>query len=251
VQRAGQRGQPGGQGVVEVGAHRGGDAHGHGRGRELVVRQEDEGGVDGGGRDHGRGREAGGEARRDGRAGAFAGCGGLPDDVGECGRAAARRARGGRGAQVGAEGVGGPAHDQRPAHAVERAGERAGAEVGRGPVTAIRLPQELGHLFERRAGGQVGGEPAAVDGAELLVELGDARCDGGEPGRCLAAAPAACGEALDVGQVEEAAAPDRVAVGFEQAAADVGVQRRGLDAKPAGRLLGREHAVHPWQSTLT
>ena len=54
-----------------------------------------------------------------------------------------------------------------------------------------------------------------------------------------------------VGQVEEAAAPGRVAVGLEQAPADVGVQRRDLDAQPPGRLLGREHPVHPRYLTLT
>ena len=61
VQRAGQRGQPGQQRVVGVGAHRGRHAHGHRRGGELVVRHEDEGGVDGG-RGHRRGRAARGGA---------------------------------------------------------------------------------------------------------------------------------------------------------------------------------------------
>ena len=45
VQRAGQGGQPGQQGVVEVGSGRRGHPHGQGRGGQLVVRHEDEGGV--------------------------------------------------------------------------------------------------------------------------------------------------------------------------------------------------------------
>ena len=102
--------------------------------------------------------------------------------------------------------IGRPAHDQRPSHALERRRQRAGTEIGRRPVPRLLgLPEQLGHLFEACGRRQIGGGPAAVDRAELLVELRHRRRDGGQAGGRLAAAPAAGRQPLDLVQVEEAA----------------------------------------------
>ena len=196
--------------------------------------------------------EARREPGRDGGAGVAAGRG-RPHRVGQRGGGATGGAGDCGGSQVGPERVGGPAHHEGPAHAVQRLAESAGTEVGRRPVATGTLgpPQELGHLLEARARRQIGGQAAAVDGAELLVELGHARGDGGEPGGRLAAAPTAGRQSLDLCQVEEAPAPPRVPVRLEEAAAHVGVQRGHLDAETAGRLLGGQHPVHLRQLTLT
>ena len=220
-----------------------------------MVGQEDEGGVDRG-LGHGARRrgEARGEARRDGGV-PVAVVGGVRADRGDQrGRRTACRPRHGRRPQVGAERVVGAGHHQRPAHAVEGLDERAGAEVGRVPVAALLgfdPPEELGDLLEAGALCQLGRALPPVQRPELLVELGHGGGDGGEPGRGLPAAPAPRGQDLDVGQVEQAAPGSGVAVRLQQAAADVGVKGRHLDAEAAGRLLGGEHAFHPVDFILT
>ena len=56
-----------------------------------------------------------------------------------------------------------------------------GPMSGSAPVPRLLgLPQQLGHLLEAVRARQVGGGPAAVDRAELLVELGHAGGHGGE-----------------------------------------------------------------------
>ena len=245
VQRARQCCQSGQQCVVGVGADRRGDAHGHGRGGQLMVRHEDEGCVDGG-RRHRRSHrcKAGGEPRRDGGTRVLPRRR-RPHDVGQRGRGAAGGAGDRGGTEIGTEGIGGPAHDQRPAHALERGGHRARPEVGCAPVPRfLGLPQELGDLFEAGRRRQVGGGPATVDRAELLVELRHCGRDGGQPGRRLAPTPAARRQPLDLVQVEEAAPPGRVRMRLQQAPADVGVERRHLDPEAAGCLLGGQHALH-------
>jgi len=177
----------------------------------------------------------------------------FPDRGDQRGSRASCRVRHCRRPQVGTEGIGRAAHHQGPAHAVKGVDERAGPEVGRAPVGVWGpgLPQELGDVLEAGPGGQLGGALPAVKRPELLVELGHGCRDGGEPGRGLPAAPAPDGQRLDVGQVEQAAPGAGVAVGLEQAAADVGVEGRHLDPEAAGRLLGGEHAFHRVEFILT
>ena len=115
----------------------------------------------------------------------------------------------------------------------------------------LGLPEELGHLFEAARQRQLGGGPAAVDRAALLVELRHRGSDGGQAGSRLTTAPAPRRQTLDLAEIEEAAAPGGVRMGIEQAAADVGVQRRHLDPEAAGGLLRGQHAVHQHHLTLT
>ena len=61
----------------------------------------------------------------------------------------------------------------------------------------------------------------------------------------LASTSSSLGQALDVGQVEQAPPAVRLGVRLQQAPADVGVQRGHLDAEPPGRLLTPQHPVHP------
>ena len=82
----------------------------------------------------------------------------------------------------------------------------------------------------------------------LLMEPGHRGGDGGEPGGGTALPPPG-GQRLDLAQVEEAAPGSRVPLRLEQAAADVGVERRDLDPETPGGLLCRQHAVHVEQSS--
>ena len=249
VERAGECRQPGQQRVVGIGAYRGGHPHGHGRGGQLVVGQQDEGRVD---RLDRHGARRGGEARREP---CGDGCVAVPvaravtDSVDQRGRRPPGGPGHGRRPQIGAETVGGAAQHQRPAHAVEGVNERAAPEVGRVPVALVLgpgLPEELGHVLEARSCRQLRRALPAVERTELLVELGHGRRDRREPRRGLAAAPAPRRQRLDVGKVEQAAPGVGVAVRLEEPAADVGIERRHLDPETAGRLLGREHSFHPW-----
>ncbi len=245
VERTGQGGQPGQEGVIGVGAHRCREADGHGRGGELVIRQEDEGRIHGGGRHRRRGgSQARPEPRRDGVTRSLPG-GRRPHHVGQRGGGAAGGPRHRGRTQVGPQGVRRPAQDQRPAHALERGGQRAGSETRGAPVArTIGLPEELGDLLEAPIRRQPGGGPPAVDRAEPLVELGHGGRDRRQPGRRLTPSTAPHRQRLDVVQVEEAPPPGRVGVRIEQATADVGVQRRHLDPEASCRLLRREHALH-------
>ena len=156
------------------------------------------------------------------------------------------------GSGVGPQGIGGGAHDERPAEAVGRLDEGAGAVIGRGPVGGclrlrFGLPEQFRHLLEGHPPGQLNGRPASVRWT-VLPELGDPGRDGGQSGLDLASTPSSLGQALDVGQVEQTPPAVRLRVRLQQAPADVGVQRGHLDAEPPGRLLTLQHPLHP--STL-
>ena len=108
--------------------------------------------------------------------------------------------------QVRSERIGGPTHHQGPAHPLERVVEGAVAEVRGRPVTVgIRLPEKCGDLLDGHVRGQRGCRTTPVERTLVEAELGHAGGDGGQPALGLTATPAAGGEALDVGDVEEAA----------------------------------------------
>ena len=133
------------------------------------------------------------------------------------------------------------AHRMRSSVGVSGQGPRSGAVQSPAPSDCQRSSATSSKLD---VNARSVARPAAVDRAELLVELRHRCGDGGETGGRLATAAAARRQPLDLVQVEEAAAPDRVRMRLQQSPADVGVQRRHLDPEAAGRLLGREHAFH-------
>ena len=199
VQRPGQGDQPSQKGVVGIGAHRGGDAYGHGRCGQLVVGQKHEGRVH---RCFGQGRcrprQAPGEPGRDA-------CGlvltrrGRTDHLDQRRRRPSGRARHRVRPPIRAQRIVRTADHQGPAHAVERGQERTGTEIGCQPVATTSvddaaldgLPQQLRHVLEAPHPRQLGSQPSPVERAELLVELGHTGRDGGHPGGRLAPTPAA------------------------------------------------------------
>ena len=178
--------------------------------------------------------------------------GGRSDDIGQRGSGAASGTCDRRRTQIGPQWIRCPAHDERPAHALERGRQRARTDVRCAPVPhLLGLPQQLGHFLEAVRPRQVGGGLAPVDRAAALVELGHPGRDGGEARGRLPSAPAADRQRLNGVQVEEAAPAGRIWVGLEHAPAHVRVQRRHLDAEPPCCLLGTEHAFHVPHLTLT
>ena len=106
------------------------------------------------------------------------------------------------------------------------------AYVSRGLLESHRDPSRRGSLFDL----------AQIEGLA-------ARSRGGRQTATRLATITTGVTQLD--QVEEAAPPGRVAVGLEEAAADVGVQRGHLDTKAPGGFLGRQHPLHEADYTLT
>jgi hypothetical protein len=122
-----------------------------------------------------------------------------------------------------------------------REGRGGGSSGGRGGELAG--PQEFGDVLEGLGGGQADGVQAA-EAQPVAGDLGDGRLDRdvGDAGR--AAGAAAPGQPLDLLGVEQAAPAVRGTVPAQDAAADVGVQRRGLDAEPLGGLEGGQELGH-------
>src|SRR5579859_7689518 len=104
-------------------------------------------------------------------------------------------------------------------------------------------PEEFGDVLEGTAGGQADGVQAA-EAQAVAGDLGDGRLDRdvGDAGR--AAGAAAPGQPLDLLGVEQAAPAVGGTVPAQDATADVGVERRGLDAEPLGGLEGGQELGH-------
>ena len=144
-----------------------------------------------------------------------------------------------------------PLEQQRPGGQCGLRGPACGQRGGRRPPRRRGLrgrrefagPEQLGDVLE----GTAGGEPDDVEAAvaqPVAGDLGDGRLDrdvghaGGTPGT------AAPGQPLDLLGVEQAAPAIGGAVPAQDAAADVGVERRGLDSEPLGGLGGGQELGH-------
>src|SRR5579859_4877954 len=117
-----------------------------------------------------------------------------------------------------------------------RGGRGGGSSGGWGGGWGGELagPEEVCDVLEGLGGGQAGGVQAA--GAQAVAG------DVGDAGR--AAGAAAPGQPLDLLGVEQAAPAVGGTVPVQDATADVGVERRGLDAEPLGGLEGGQELGH-------
>ncbi len=246
--RSREGGQAGRQRAVHVGPRRGSHPDRQRRGRQLMVRHEDEGGVHGGGQPRWRVTRGTGQPARQPRGDRIGGVlvdRSLPHHRHERGHDTAGRPLHGGRAQVGPLLVAPHRfHHQGPLHGVGHRGQRAGADAGIAPVAArVALPQQRGDLFERQHARERHRRTAAVEGT-VGAQLRHAGGDGGQPG--LVAAPAALAgrQPLNVGELEHAPPAPLGAVRGEESPADVGVERGELDPEAAGRLLARDQSRH-------
>ena len=123
-------------------------------------------------------------------------------------------------------------------------GQRRGPglpRLPRGPELAG--PEQFGDLLEGAADREAAGVQAAETEA-VAGDLGDSRldCDVRDPGGPPWPPPP--GQPLDLVGVEQAAPAVRSLAPAEHAAADVRIQRRGLDAEPTGGLGGGQEIGH-------
>ena len=263
MEHAAEHAESGADRAVRIGPERGGDSHRESRGGELVIGEDHHRGVDRGKLARGRGTsrepipETCGDPlllpRRSARV--------QRRQALDQGREHSARRRDDRlGAEVVAERVGAGERCRHQADAIHR--QRVGAQhaldapsdrdrAGIGDPACLRRkvagPQELRHLLEARARGEVDGVAAAIEVAPAF-DGRDRRLDAHRPiGLCLAAA--ARGETVDLGGIEPARAIAGPARAHEQATADVGVE--GVAAHPEsgcgfpGREQGAWIVHHP------
>jgi hypothetical protein len=113
--------------------------------------------------------------------------------------------------------------------------------LGRRPELAG--PEQLGDLLEGPADREPGGVEAAETEA-VTGDLGDGRLDRDVRGPGGPSRPASPGQPLDFVRAEEAGPAVRGLAAAQHAAADVRVERGGLDAKPPGGLGGGQEVGH-------
>ena len=111
----------------------------------------------------------------------------------------------------------------------------------RGPE--LTGPEQLGDLLEGAADREAGGVQAAETEA-IAGDLGDGRLDRDVRGPGGPPRPPPAGQPLDLVRVEEAGPPVGGLAAAEHTAADIRVERGGLDAEPPGGLGGGQGIGH-------
>ena len=249
--------------VVDAGPRRGGDAHRDGRDREFVVREQHERRVEGTlergarfGRADARREDLRDSTPRGGRHGTESGGWNRPQHRSGQGLCDRSRKRGDdRGDQprrrlsdrlrptVGPQRVRRAGEHDRESDAVAIGRDRGERQGDRFPGPDVDAPQQLGTLLETGCPREFGDQASSVAGAGR-GDLGDRGRHGLQARLGHPSTPRAGGDALDLVEVELTGASVRTAMGGDEAAADVRVQRLAFDTEPPSRRCAVHETGH-------